>query len=307
MPFLPALLFALQVTTPAPAPVDDAAAPLVTVTGERLTKAEVEARASGYVRAVLATPAYDQFARWHEPVCLKLSGITDAAGARVAARLAAIAGDAGAQWGKPGCRPNLQVVFSEDAAVTAGVIARRKPKQISRLTGAERDRLLREPLPVRFWHALEMRSADGVAGGVNASAALSSAQSGGGTPLGNVLPGDAPSFDSRDPSLIKTTIAVWITSAVVIVDVGLANGKSLDSVADYVGMVSLAPLRLPPVPPAVPSVLSLFAPAGAESPAAGMTSWDRAFLSGLYSAVPNRSSQRQRGQIVAAISADLAR
>lgn len=305
MPFLPALLFALQVAAPAPAV--DAAMPPITVTGERLSKAEVETRAAGYVRAVLAAPTHDQVSRWHDPICLKLSGITDAAGARVAARLATIAADAGARWGKPGCRPNLQVVFSEDAAVTAGVIARRKPKQISRLTGAERDRLLREPLPIRFWHGLELRSADGLPAAVGGSAALNFALSDGGVPLSNVLPNDAPAFDGYSSSLIKTNISVWITSAVVIVDVGLANGKSLDSVADYIGMVSLAPLQLPPAPPAVPSVLSLFDQAGTATPSTGMTSWDRAFLSGLYSAVSNRSGQRQRGQIVTAISADLAR
>ena len=49
-----------------------------------------------------------------------------------------------------------------------------------------------------------------------------------------------------------------ITSAVVVVDIPLATGKPLDAVADYVALVALAPARLPPEQPAVPSIIGLF-------------------------------------------------
>ncbi|PZN93200.1 MAG: hypothetical protein DCF31_13390 [Alphaproteobacteria bacterium] len=292
---LPFLLLSVIALAP-----DDSA---ITVTNTRLTDAEIATGARDYVGAVLPAPAYGQYARWADPVCVKVTGLDDTYAARVAARIDAAAAKAEIRRGKPGCRANLSVVFSEDAATTAAVIVRKKPKQVARLSAPDRERLLTAPLPVRFWHGLELRGADGRAAAPNASAALMSAQSGGGVPLANVLPPNVAETDSRSSSLIDTNIAVWATSGVVIVDVGLATGKSLDAVADYVALVGLAPMKLPPPAPGVPSVLALFS--GNASPL--LSNWDNAFLTALYKMPMNRSGMRQRGRLMTGIKAELTR
>ena len=66
----------------------------------------------------------------------------------------------------------------------------------------------------------------------------------------------------------------------------------------------LAPMRLPPDAPGVPSVLSLFDGAGARP--TGLSVWDRAFLKGLYAMQMNRTAQRQRQQLISAMARELA-
>jgi hypothetical protein len=131
-----------------------------------------------------------------------------------------------------------------------------------------------------------------------------SAQSAGGVPLVNVLPADAPQSDSWSSSLINSQVGVWVTSGVIVIDIGLATGKSLDAVADYVAMVGLAPMKLPPAAPAVPSVLGLF-DANAGNPA--LSDWDKAFLASLYRIQMNRKGDRQRGQLITGIKGELSR
>ena len=298
-PLLPLAL--LLVAAPAETPDE---APAITVTGSRLTEAGVAQAANAYVRAVLPTPSQGQYARWADPVCVKISGIDDIYAARVAARITAAATAAGVKLARSGCRPNLSVIFTEDAATTTRIIIGRKPKQISRLTSDERTRLLTAPLPVRSWHGLEVRGADGNPAMPGASSALMSANISGGVPLSSILPSDAAQTDSWSSSLINSAIAVWTTSAVVIVDVGLSTGKPLDAVADYVAMVSLAPMKMPPPVPGVPSILALFT---TESTSPALSEWDKAFLASLYRIQMNRSGQRQVSQIVSGLKANITR
>ena len=248
----------------------------MTVTGTRLSGAAVAEGARSYVRSVLPVPAYGQYARWVDPVCVKVSGIAESYAARVAARVTTAAAAAGVRVGKPGCRANLSVVFTEDAPTTVGVIVRKKPKQIARVTGEDRARLLTAPLPVRWWHGIELRGADGNGATPAGSSALMSAPSN--IALQNALPPNAPQTDGWSSSLINSQVAVWATSGVVVVDIGLATGKPLDAVADYVAMVGLAPMKLPPAAPGVPSILALF---GTDAAPAALTDWDKAFLASL--------------------------
>ena len=278
--------------------------PTITVTAP-VVDAATSARAGAYVRAVLPTPFYGQYARWADPVCLRVAGLEDIPAARVTARFTGIATEAGVRIAKPGCKPNLQLVFTEDAANTTRIITRKRPRQIARLNADARQTLLTAPLPIRWWHGLEVRDRDGQRAAANGSAALMSASGSGGMPLANSLPvgPDAVMTDNRSGSLINTNIAVWATSAVVIVDVTLAAGKQLDAVADYAALAALAPMKLPPPVPGVPSILGLFA---ADGTAEALSRWDRAWLAALYRIPMNRNGNRQRGDMTARMAATMA-
>lgn len=276
--------------------------PTITVTAAPL-EADISAKAGAYVRGVLPTPLYGQYARWADPICIRVVGLNDDVAARVAARVTAIAAEAAVPVGKPGFKPNLEVAFTTDAATTTRIITRKQPRQIARLNAVQREILLTAPLAVRWWHGFEVRDRDGQRAVPNGSAALMSAGSGGGPPLGSVLPvgPDTVMTDSRSSSLINSSIAVWATSAVVIVDVTLATGKSLDAVADYAALAALAPMKLPPPTPGVPSILALFTDGTADA----LSRWDRAFLAALYRIPMNRNGNRQRGDITARIAATM--
>ena len=279
-------------------------APIV-VTATPLIDAQIAEQAGAYVRGMLPTPQYGQYARWAVPICINVAGVEGAIAARVARRIEAAATDATAKIAKPGCKTNLEIVFTPDAATTIKTIVRRQPKQIARLNGTERDTMLNTPLPVRWWHGLELRDRDGSPAVPGGSAALMSAGVAGGPPLGSVLPAgpDAAMTDSRSSSLINSSVAIWVTSAVVVIDVTLATGKPLDAVSDYVALAALAPLKLPPPVPGVPSILALFDTP--DSPIDRLSRWDRAWLSAVYSIPMARSGQRQRGDITARMAATM--
>lgn len=101
-------------------------------------------------------------------------------------------------------------------------------------------------------------------------------------------------------SLVDTNLKLGVTSAVVLVDISLSTGKPLDAVADYVALVALAPARLPPEQPNVPSIIGLF---GSDSGAKALTEWDKVYLAALYRIQLNRSASLQRGQLVSGIKA----
>lgn len=268
------------------------AAPEIKVEAERLTDRQVAAKARDFVRDVLPVPSFGQYARWTQPVCPKVTGIADVYAAIVEARVRAAATTAGVPLAGPGCRTNLSITFSEDAKVTAGVIARRKPKQVVKLDSVQRDRLLNAALPVRWWHVSE--PTDGSDVGVTPLAtALMSAQS---LPIN----ADTVMTNGYNSSLIDTNLRLGVTSAVVVVDIPLATGKPLDAVADYVALVALAPARLPPDQPGVPSIIGLF---GSDGGARALTEWDKAYLAALYRIQLNRSASLQRGQLVSGIKA----
>ena len=102
-------------------------APIV-VTATPLVNAEISRQANAYVRNALPAPIYGQYARWADPVCVKVVGVEDAIAARVTGRVNAIASEAKVPLAKPGCRPNLEIVFTEDAVTTTGVIIAKNPR-----------------------------------------------------------------------------------------------------------------------------------------------------------------------------------
>ena len=270
--------------------------PTITVTAAPL-ETDISAKAGAYVRGVLPTPLYGQYARWADPICIRVAGLEDDIAARVAARVTAVAAEAAVPVAKTGCKPNLEIAFTTDAATTTRIITRKQPRQIARLNAVQREILLTAPLPVRWWHGFEVRDRDGQRAAPDSSAALMSAGMLGKLPVGP----DAVMTDSRSSSLINSSIAVWATSAVVIVDVTLATGKSLDAVADYAALAALAPMKLPPPTPSVPSILALFMDGTADA----LSRWDRAFLAALYRIPMNRNGSRQRGDITARIAATM--
>lgn len=283
------------------AAIDPAPSDPITVTAPRLTDAEIAARASAYVRTVLPTPLLGQYGRWNGKVCVQVAGIEDGPAEQVAARIRAIATSAGIEVAAAGCRPNLTIVFSPDARTTVAAIVRKKPRALIKVDPVTRAALRAASLPVRWWYGTQITSRDGMPV-TTQSAALMSGQGGEGKPLIDLIPAgpDAVMTDGYSSSIIHTNLKVSIDAAIAIVDVPLATGKTLDAVGDYVALVTLAPMRLPPPAPGVPSILTLFDPAS-DVPA-GLSAWDRAYLAGLYAIPAARQARQQRSMLAGAIA-----
>lgn len=254
----------------------------ITVIAPRLTDKQVAAAARTYAKQVLPTPVYGQFARWLAPVCIKVSGIDPAYAPRVAGRIEAAATTAGVKLAPAGCKPNLLVAFTPDARKTVDVITARRPKTLARLTDEERQAVKNSPLPVRWWYTIAPTDRNGVPA----------------QPAGMVGSPDMVLTVNWSSSLIDTNLIASVTSAVAVVDVPLATGTDLDALGDYVALVTLAPTRLPPKSPGVPSILDLFRTDKTGGPPVALSQWDTAFMAGLYKSVGSRRASWQRGQIV---------
>lgn len=276
----------------------------ITVENTRLRAEEVRVQAGTYAKAGLPpNPDYGQFARWRSALCISVRGIPDAAVAqRVTARIALAASLAGLAQDKPGCKPNLTVAFTDDARGLVGMVKARKRSALPPFEPRLFAALDSATLPVRWWHVLGPAGSGGGSSAADAGALASAASNA--TALGNVLPAgpNAIGTNSWNSSLVDTNLSVWARAGVAVVDVNLATGVSLDAPADYVALVMIAPMRLPAGDPGVPSVLSLFQPGSTTT---GLTSWDRAFIKGLYRIQMNRSAQRQRQQLLSAMTREL--
>jgi hypothetical protein len=135
------------------------------------------------------------------------------------------------------------------------------------------------PLPVRWWYYIEPTDRDGVPA----------------RPFGQ---GDALLTVQYNSTLIDTNLVATVKGAVAVVDVPLATGADLDALSDYLALVTLAPTRLPPQSPGVPSILNLFRTDTNGAPPATLSEWDTAFMAGLYKSGGSRAASWQRGQIV---------
>jgi hypothetical protein len=291
------VLLAAPATADTADPVPDAP---ITVIAPRPDPERTAEAARTYADRVLPEPMYGQLARWRAPVCVKVSGIDPAYAPRVEARIQTVAKAADIPLAKAGCQPNLLVIFTPDARKTVEVIVARKPRMLRRLTDEERRTVQEAALPVRWWYTITPTDRNGIPAVPN-SAALGSANSGsGGKSLLDVIPMNSETAltDNYMGSLIDTNLIASVTGAVAVVDVPLATGVSLDALSEYLALVTLAPTRLPPTSPGVPSILDLFRANAETAPPETLSRWDTAFVAGLYESVSSRRASWQRGQIV---------
>lgn len=255
--------------------------PDIVVTGDRKAPEKLRKQASDYVRAVGVAPGSIPAARWIDPVCPRVFGLSEALSARGQKRIRSRALEAGARVGAPDCKANFAVVFTLD--------------------GADMTRRLGGPAPiggvkaVRWWYMVENRSRDG-GQGTEADVRVASGDSAGGGSASATIGGLVGTPQST-ASLVSTMVKQEVNTAVVVVDVEAAEGVTLDAVIDYTAFVGLARLR-PEVSTAGNSILALF---GSERDRRSLSDWDLAFLRTLYTLPLDRTAWRHRQQLVGGI------
>jgi hypothetical protein len=277
-----------QTSTPAPDPI--------VVTGRAPGESAQDA-ARGFVRNISAAPVSGQFARWKAPVCVKVIGLSEEDGAAVATRIIAIAKEARVRLGRPGCKTNLLVAFTDDANAMVDEMARLKPRRFFELTPDERRLLMPSDLPVRWLYDTRTEGVDGHRPSGESAALMGANVEGspGGSGINSREGGG--SVDGYNTSLVGTRIRVLVEGAVVIVDANLAAGRSLDAVAAYTAMVTLARIKLASRMAGNDSILALFTPGA--SPPDDLSPSDRAYLAALYRVPANREARSQERAIAA--------
>jgi hypothetical protein len=171
------------------------------------------------------------------------------------------------------CHPNLFVILT---GAPDDFIAGWRERDPGMFIWRPRRGVSRSPesLPVRTWHNVALEPADGevAAGGACKSLGVKSRLS---------QLDDSKCFKSK-VSRIRSSVSENLQSVLVLVDTNQAAGVTLRQLADYIALVSLSKVDLAADFSRSDSILRLFASDDATARPGRLTSWDLAFLRGLY-------------------------
>jgi hypothetical protein len=263
----------------------------ITVTGTKTDKKEIIDKATRFV-GVMASPVIGQYSRRHEPICPQVFGIDQSYNKIIYKKIRDIAKQIGVSDAGYSCRTNLLIIFSEN---TTDYIAKKRkdiPPLFDQVPFSEREILFKKPLPVRWWYLSELKDDYGDSMGVQEDTA-----------------GQIPRFvfsQNSSQSLIYSNIQADLMASVVLVDLNLAKGYSLESIAAYAAMVSLVQLRNDRAFDGVNSILNMFASGkSAKDAPTDLTRWDYAFAQSLYEIKSRNSGSAQKSQLVRRIATKL--
>ncbi|HYC96918.1 hypothetical protein [Brevundimonas sp.] len=247
------------------------------VTGER----PVEDRATAFVEEVGAAPRGRGLGRWDRAICVGAANMSGQYAQFMIDRVATVAVELGLDIGEPGCRPNIMIAAAADADDLAAALVKDDPDGFrpsvnqTDLGSRALDLFQTTDAPVRWWHVSLPVSVD----------------------TGDVairLTGEeAPTVRVRDASRLRANVRDDLVRVVIILDTPRIGRISYGALSDYVALVALAQIEPSADTSAWPSILNLFS---AAEPPAGLTDWDRDYLSSLYGASRDRARATQQAR-----------
>jgi hypothetical protein len=211
----------------------------------------------------------EPLARFEEPVCPGIVGLQLEFAEAMVQRIRENAERFGLRLDdSEDCEPNIVVTFLPDSRDYLNRLNAQKPYLFDALTLPQKRRLLEEGGAARAWVNTALRTRDGLSVGDREN-------------LGELPRATMWAAHSR----IYVPVRRDITSSMVLIDRDAVEGKSVDQLADYATMRALARTYPEEAGGEQPSILVLFE-AEEEAPA-GLTAFDEAYLSRLYSRIPN--------------------
>jgi hypothetical protein len=245
-------------------------------------------------------PSINQIARWNDDICTSVAGASREQAQHIVDRISYRAEQVGLSPGGAGCQPNVYVFLAaESDSFARRLVDERKSlfayyheEHVVTLGQEALTQFIDTPRAIRWWHVIQTRGGDGDR--------LGSQQAGNGSPP---PPREmrAPDADSLSGTQAVRSQGTRLRSAerqdfnrvVVIVDGTRASGYPIDSLADYIAMVTLAQIDPAAQTRDYPTILNLF-DEDPEKIAFEMTNWDIAYLDGLYRATRNAASSTQQ-------------
>ncbi len=261
--------------------------------------AESESAAHAMADQVTATTVGGQVARWVDPLCVRVEGLTEEYAGRVTATISDIAADAGARLAGTRCDANVFVLFTNGADGVAAALTRQDRPMFRQLNAGERERFTRGPGPLRWVARIALRETRRGPLGANSAALMGSGDYN--------MRIDVPVTDSYDASMVRRPTRASIDGMILVVDVAAAEGLTLNHLSEYAAMVILAQPPMEADFSAFPSVLRLGAYQPGQAPGPRLGEWDRAFLSALYAAPMDRAAESSRSMVAGRMARRLRR
>ena len=198
----------------------------VTIAARRQRKL-IERQINTFVSSITPLARDESLARWQEPICPLVAGMSRAGGEFVLARLSQVARDAGAPLAPEKCTPNFLVVLTARPEALLKKWWTRNPRLFNNDRGVGGiNRFIGTTRPVRVWY--------------NATSACTGTQTTFEVEGGMVYPSCAHGgLGSR----LTWESVRKITSAIVLADAGLVKDLSAGQLADYIAMIGFAQIR----------------------------------------------------------------
>lgn len=235
----------------------------------------------------LADNGDEPLARFEDAVCPGVVGLRIEAAEEMVGRIRARITEFGRRLAPEGdCQANLVVAFVNDGQAFARRMQRENGWLFAELSQSDREMALNEAGPARAILRVRARSRDGMP-----------------IPRRENLT-DLPQTDMwMAHSKIYTATRNDILYSLILIDRSAVRGLSVGQLADYATYRSLT-RTLPQTPDTrADSILALFD--GGAQPPAGMTEFDRVYLTQLYDGVPNLPAPARLAQLEAATGRDI--
>lgn len=276
----------------------------IVVTGERSLESNAIRDA---VRDMSSNQRFDEpLVRFHDPVCLAVSGLGRVASNYVVERMAGNARAAGVPIADEGCRPNALVLIVDDPVTLVARIQETQPRLISRAKSRQLDAALARGETVLVWHNEEPRGEDGEALRVSSNVP--------GMPVTgpfSQLAAETHINTHGRARRIDVAGSRAVINGVVILNIERLVDMDLERVADYATMRLLAPgmqaarqIDVAAEEPASGGPQTILEPFVAGRGVERMTSFDRAWLSALYDLAPNAGATRLPGAVAQMYASD---
>lgn len=241
-----------------------------------------ESLAARAVNGVLTTAdtSEDQYARWKQPVCFNVYGLSPLAKYQVEKRMKAIAAQVGAPVDRAeDCTPTILIAFTTDQNATLQSIAEVRPWLLPGL-GMIRN-ITRETMPIQAWYAIAVKGATGrstlVYNGYDYEPQVT-----------------LVSQFSRLSSGFETEIA----AATLVVDSRAIMGMNLETLADHFALAALAQTRPTTRCRDFESIANLMKGCDPSLTPDGISKIDLALLTGLYRTPDDTLQRVQRIRIM---------
>lgn len=259
-------MFALVSMAVQAAPPAQQNGPTVTVTGRSPNQAKAVRRMTAKIAPL--GDVSQPLARFTAPVCPQVDGLPKALDDRFAERMRSDARTAGLTVDKPGCVPNITILFVPNGQEVVQALHKTHAEIFGTLEPAQVRRIAADSGPIHLWSFTELRSRDDDQ-----------------LRQGTTVPGkDAPELQVREASIIVAPTRIVVDGMIVLIDQQASVGKSIDQLADYTVMRTLAQARPIGSAAAEPTILRLFD--SQEAPPRGLTEFDAAYLKAYYHGQP---------------------
>jgi hypothetical protein len=275
------------------APASDLSGVTVTAPGKASPLVNPETQ---FVRGHLTQNRNQQYARFHDPVCVKVIGLPPEFDTFIAKRIVDMAHEVKAPVDpSPACTPNVNVIFSPNPQAQLDDISKRRDILFGFHFIAELKKLGTFSRPIQAWYVTQTQDTTGKRVlDINDPHAYDPAE------------GKMPAIMGKPGSRLGNDMSSELVHALILADANKLADEKIGAVADYVAVLALARWEGLERCNALPTILNLMADGcDPDAVAETATPGDLGLLKGLYSVAPREAGTQQRMTIAGRMEAEL--